>query len=81
MSSSHRYLKLDDGTVWPDDVDGSIQWKLRYAPDTLTRGDQLVAASVLACWALLSDPTEPLEPKISRVREIRRRLKARARYR
>ncbi len=78
MSDSDRYLKLDDGTVWPEDVEGSIQWKLRYAPGAISRGDQLVAASVLAVWAELTDPNEPLEPKIQRIREIRRRRKARA---
>ncbi len=78
MTDSPRFLKLDDGTVWPEDVEGSIQWKLRYAPDTMSRGDQLVAASVLAVWAELTNPMEPLEPKIQRIREIRRRQKARA---
>ncbi len=67
-----RYCKLEDGTVWPVDVDGEVQWKLRYAPDTLTRGDQLVAASLLAAWATLLDPTVPIDPNIRRVRKLRR---------
>ena len=41
-----------DGTVWPINV-GDIEWKLRYAPNTLTREDQLVAASVLHAYTSL----------------------------
>ena len=47
-SDDSRYGTVD-GTVWPINV-GGIEWKLRYAPSTLTREDQLVAASVIAAY-------------------------------
>ena len=50
-----RYGSVDD-TTWPVNV-GDLGWKLRYAPDTLTREDQLVLASVVASYCYLIDPT------------------------
>lgn len=48
-----RYRRLADETVWPtpgDDPDGGLEWRLRYAPEGLTRQDQLVLASIVAAY-------------------------------
>lgn len=56
-----RYRKLADGTIWPtpgDDPDGGLEWRLRYAPNSLTRPDQLVLASIVSAYRqLLCCPT------------------------
>jgi hypothetical protein len=49
------------GTVWPvvvtstDDED-SPEWKLRHAPERLTRGEHLWLAAVVAAYSSLTDP-------------------------
>lgn len=61
---SHRYLKLfgDDPekarifprpteSLSPDDV--GVGWKLRYAPDALTRQDHLYLASIVSAYRYL----------------------------
>jgi hypothetical protein len=54
--SSARYRQVGE-SVWPtpgdtayeDDTPG-LEWKLRYAPESLTREDQLVLASIVAAY-------------------------------
>ena len=41
-----------EGTTWPINVSG-IEWKLRYSPDSLTREDELVLASVVHAYDYL----------------------------
>lgn len=52
-----RYGHID-GTAWPvnltDEDEGGLEWKLRYAPEHLTREDQLVLASVVAAYTHLT---------------------------
>ena len=70
-----RHIKLADGTIWPldltDDDSDTIAWKLRYAPNRITKADQSVAAGILSVWALIVDPSAPLDPTIKHIREIR----------
>ena len=72
----NRHVKLTDGTIWPLDTPdpdrGTIEWKLRYSPDTITKADHMHAASILATWARLTDSQTPLDPIIKQIREIRR---------
>lgn len=55
VSSTSRWGRADD-TTWPINV-GELEWKLRYAPDSLTREDQLMLASVVGSYSFLIDPT------------------------
>jgi hypothetical protein len=58
-----RYRKVGD-SVWPtpgdtayEDATPGLEWKLRYAPESITREDQLVLASIVAAYReLLSCP-------------------------
>lgn len=60
---SHRYLHLfaddpDQRRTFPTPIEPasdevSVGWKLRYAPESLTREDQLYAASILNAYAYL----------------------------
>lgn len=38
--------------AWPraNDVNDEIQWKLRYQPETLTKSEQLIAASIITAY-------------------------------
>lgn len=71
-----RYGHID-GTAWPvnltstDDEDG-LEWKLRYAPQRLTREDQLILASVVAAYVHLTDPN--VGPTAARESLLRARL-------
>lgn len=49
------YLKeLSDGSSWPTVQDSDkLQWKLRYNPEGITKGDLLVAASILGSYSYL----------------------------
>lgn len=56
-SGTRTWRKISDGSVWPTiehdpDLDG-IEWKLRYASDSLTREDALYAASIVAAYGHL----------------------------
>lgn len=46
-----RYEKPHPETVWPTiEAAGELEWKLRNDPDSMTRSDHLVAASVMAAY-------------------------------
>lgn len=51
---SVHYEQRANGTTWPVDVEtddeDSVEWKLRYNPNSLTRADQLGAAAILAAY-------------------------------
>lgn len=73
---SERHASLSDGTTWalpePDDGDtNTVEWKLRYAPNQITREDQLYLASVYSSFAAL------LGVSLSRSREVLRALRGR----
>lgn len=47
-----------DGMTWPNPTDPhDTQWRLIHAPATLSREDQLRAASAMAAYAALIDMT------------------------
>jgi hypothetical protein len=57
-----------DGMVWPI-PDSDTEWRLRYAPESITRQDQLYLASVVAAyWALFTKPRIQREFAIRHVR-------------
>lgn len=66
MKAAPRFKQLGDGSVWPrtgdpepgDDDSDSLEWVLRYAPEGLTRGDQLHLASIVAAYRELLLCTE-----------------------
>ena len=63
-------LTLADGTVWPHPVEiGRLEYKLRYAPLEITRGEQLVLASLCSAYWALTTVTQ------RRCVEVRRMLK------
>lgn len=67
-----RYRQVADST-WPlpgDDPEGAgLEYQLRYYPQTLTRGDQLHLASIVAAYRELLTCTE------ARRRQVVRELK------
>lgn len=80
-----RYLRLfpdepDKRRVFPTPIestsdDCSVEWKLRYAPESLSCADQSYAASVLNAYAYLICDMNAKDRQ-SVVSEIRRQLKA-----
>ena len=73
-----RYVTVEE-TVWPVDCcepdDDSVQWKLRYAPQHLTPGDFMLAASILSAYGSLTDPhltMREAEKMLRRARTARR---------
>jgi len=70
---SYSYFKPTPDTVWPrPDRAGDIEWRLRYAPDAMTREDQLVAASVLAAYRCLVAHPAGTEAILRQLRVVRR---------
>jgi hypothetical protein len=62
-----RFQKVD-GTHWTVDVDGEIQWQLRYGDPASVR---MLAASLAAQFAHLADPTRPLKDCQNALRRAR----------
>lgn len=68
------WLRLDGGRSFPDPSDPSdVQWRLRYGEPT--KGDLLVAASVMAAYAALC--YQPLTVSREILRDIRQQLSQR----
>lgn len=70
-------LKLADGSSWaaPDFGDDSVEWKLRYAPNSLTRAEQLRAAAIISSYDYLFEPsmtTKAMEKKVAMLRRAYR---------
>lgn len=64
-----------DTMCWPlpGERCGDIEWKLRYAPGTLTRADQLVTASILSAYReMVAMPETRRRPILRRLREALR---------
>jgi len=72
MTALPRWKQLGDGSVWPrtgdvpNDDDVSLEWILRYAPERLTRGDQLHLASIVAAYRELLGCTERRRKEVVR---------------
>lgn len=73
------FLRLTKDRVVPHpDRLGEIEWALRYEPGTLTRGDQLVAASGLSLLrGLVFGRPEHTAQLVRAIRRAMRRGKAR----
>ena len=67
---SHRYVTVAD-TTWPVDV-GDLEWALRYDPDSLTREDQLVIASVVHSYSFLTSPHRTHGDAVASLRRARK---------
>lgn len=64
-----------DTMCWPlpGERCGDIEWKLRYTPGSLTRADQLVAASILSAYReMVAMPETRRRPILRRLREALR---------
>lgn len=73
------WLRLPDGLTWPrpaldSDEHHSPAWRARYAPDSLTRGDQLYLAAVSDAYRALID-TPALARRLPEVRRALREQK------
>jgi len=70
MLAEPRWKQLGDGSVWPrpgDMPDGDgLEWALRYAPERLTRGDQLHLASIVAAYRELLSCTDQRRREVIR---------------
>lgn len=59
-----RFRQLPDGSVWPRTGDSAdpdecgLEWRLRYAPESITRVDQLHLASIVSAYRELLSCTE-----------------------
>lgn len=49
-----RLKQISDGSYWNGIKEASdLDWKLRYAPDSITRGDILAAASIIESYVYM----------------------------
>lgn len=58
---------LKDDTIWPDPKTvfyDDLEWKLRYAQDSLSKGDLFVAAHVLSAYSDLINMTQKRRNKL-----------------
>jgi hypothetical protein len=62
-----RFQKVE-GTAWTVDVDGEIQWQLRYGDPASVR---MLAASLAEQFARLADPSRPLKDCQNALRRAR----------
>lgn len=60
-----------DGMCWPlpGERCDDIEWKLRYASDSMTREDQLLAASILSAYRQMI--FDPHHKRVRVIRELR----------
>ena len=72
----HKHVTLDDGTVWStpcDHPDGGLEWRLRYAPASITRTEQLLAAGIIKSYReLLAVPERRRRYVVSQIRAAMR---------
>jgi hypothetical protein len=54
-----------------DDPDTTLQWRLRYSPESVTPNDMLVAASFLNAYAYLTDPSLTVKQAVASLRRAR----------
>ncbi|AXQ60788.1 hypothetical protein I5H32_gp088 [Mycobacterium phage EleanorGeorge] len=77
MSGKRWWLKVsgEDGSTmtWPDPTDPtSLEWRLRYAPDTITSADHLALAAFVHAYVHLF--VLPSRLRNLRVRQVRAAL-------
>jgi hypothetical protein len=57
-----RYaVRIDEETTWSryEGAIADLRWRLRHAPESVTKSDMLVAAEALSCYAaLVTCPTK-----------------------
>lgn len=74
MNISRNYVMLDNGeTVWPSPLPtNDLQWRFRYAQDSLTKEDLLHAASILSAYeALIMQCTQKRRNEVcSKIKEV-----------
>jgi hypothetical protein len=76
-----HHLKLSDGSVWPvpaleSDEETSVEWRLRYAPGSLTREDHMLAASIISSYGYLV-----IEATVEKTRLVKREMRSHLRAR
>lgn len=75
MPTNESYVRLDDGTVWPNPADPTeVQWRIRYG--TPTRSDLLIAAAHMHAYQELVMQTDKRRTDV--VRGLRRAMTERA---
>ena len=74
-----RYITVSDGSSWPlaislDPDSVGIEWRLRYAPDSITRTDLLVLAGIISAYnGMMLAKTASKAPRV--LRDYRREVK------
>lgn len=54
------HTKVGPEMTWPsyNEAVSEVEWKLRHAPESMTRSDQLTAASVIAAYMQMIGDTQ-----------------------
>lgn len=67
-----------DGMSWPGHWDiGEHEWRLRHAPETITRSDHMQAASVMAAYReLIVCPETKRRQVVKELRKLAPKLEA-----
>jgi len=56
MAETKRWEKFHPETIWPTaEIAAEYDWKLRYAPDTISEKDYLTIASILSAYCYLRE--------------------------
>ena len=71
LESKPIYVKFD-GMSWPHPAGvGDLDWRLRYAPDGITRDDMVYAASILSAYTqLLAESDKVASGKLRKIRKL-----------
>lgn len=72
-SSDPGYERVD-GTTWPVRT-GDVQWALRYGNDDALQANRLIAASIVASYAYLTNPSLTQADAIIALKRARRAAK------
>lgn len=68
-------VTIDDGTLWPNpwgEKYHDIAWRMRHAPECVSKSDLMCAASVMEAYAyLVGEKTLTLESARKKIRGIR----------
>lgn len=73
MSETKKLFVNFDGMTWPATTDdtGNLEYRMRYAPNTLTQSDLLVCASIMNAYrAIIWTPQKARNYKISKIRKL-----------
>jgi hypothetical protein len=66
VGSPGIYTKVGDQMTWPSFNLGDLEWRLRYAPESIKRGEELFLASVLSAYRELILKTQSERNEICR---------------